>query len=222
MQSVITSQHEASRSVPDKFSYESYPMDSGIFLACFSAGDYLSIIFESFLGQLLPSQEFLLLTPSGHVIQSTSKARELCGSIHSVLVSDMVSLKALPQPVKQLHQLLMDSRAEFPGLPLQMTEQIMLDNGLQISFNGEWINLEGELSDCILIKIEDVTQTMAQRARCDACRYNFTPRETEVWALHMQGLSYREVGQQLFITMSTVRKHMKSIHSKRRSILVER
>ena len=225
MQPAAPNPVELLRLSPETFPIKEGTDDSGPLSAPSLAREYLTPIFEIFLRELLPSQGFLLLDESGQLVQGTSKARRLCNSLQESSApedSPSASLPppALPRQVMHLYELLLDSRIEFPGQPLQMFEEVLLDNGQQISLNAEWIDLGGSLSQCLLVKLEDVSQTMTQRARCDACRYNLTRRETEVWALHMQGLSYREIGRQLFITMSTVRKHMKSIHSKRRGDLL--
>lgn len=187
--------------------------------------NYLTTLFDSFLGKLFPFQGLLLLDEIGQLIHSNPKARTLCHSLqqHSSTHLPENSLGqapiTLPQQVSTFCALLIEARTEFPGQPLQLREDIFLDNGLRVHLSAKWIDLEGQPSPCILVQLEDVTQIAGQRALCDACRYHFTPRETEVWALYLQGLSYQELGKQLFIAQSTVRKHMKSIHSKRRGEL---
>lgn len=176
--------------------------------------------FKTLLGHFQPSQGFLLLDKSGQLIQSTAKARQLCRLLQAESQSDSQPSMALPHQVIKLYELLLDSRLEFPGQPLQMFEKVVLNNGVQISINAEWVYLGDNLSHCLLVKLENVSQTMNQRALCDACRYNFTPREIEVWALYLQGLSRSEISQRLFITMHTVTKHMKSIHGKRGGTII--
>lgn len=184
---------------------------------------YLPVIFESFLGQLFPHQGLLLLDETGQLLQSTSKAQELCRSIRLASVSQtnqcvtsLDSAIALPQKVSTLCEFLVDGRCEFSGKPLQLSDDIFFDNGLRIHLNAEWIAVAEQSTPCIFVRLEDITQTAGQRALCDACRYGLTPRETEVWALYLQGFSYRQVSEQLFIAMCTVKKHMKNINSKRR------
>lgn len=184
---------------------------------------YLPTIFESFLGQLFPHQGLLLLDEIGQLLQSTSKARELCRSIQVASVSQtnqqVTSLDSslnLPQKVSTLCGFLVDSRYGFSEQPLQLSDDIFFDNGLRIHLNAEWIAVAEQAAPRIFVRLEDMTQTAGQRALCDACRYGLTPRETEVWALYLQGFSYRQISEQLFIAMCTVKKHMKNIHSKRR------
>jgi DNA-binding NarL/FixJ family response regulator len=44
--------------------------------------------------------------------------------------------------------------------------------------------------------------------------FNLTPREHEVLALLAQGLSYGKVGETLFISIDTVRNHVRNIYEK--------
>ncbi|NEQ54803.1 MAG: helix-turn-helix transcriptional regulator [Leptolyngbya sp. SIO3F4] len=182
--------------------------------------DYLTMIFESFLGQLFPFQGLLLLNQAGQLMQSNAKARELCQMLHQAIVNPSgtpaVNYGAVPSQVTTLCKYLRNGRLEFPGRPLQLSEDIFLDTGVQIHLNAEWIELDGQNTPCILVRLEDVTQMASQRALCDAIRYGLTQREFEVWTLYLQGISYREIGDQLFITISTVKKHMKNVYSKRR------
>ncbi len=187
-----------------------------------AAENYLTMVFESFLGQLFPFQGLLLLNKAGQLMQSNTKARELCQALHQATKRSMDSIAAnqaaisLPSQVATLCNFLREIRLELPGKPLQLTEDIFLDTGLRVHLKAEWIELGSQDEAYILISLEDITQTAGRRALCDAIRYGLTPRETDVWKLYLQGLSYREVGKQLFITLSTVKKHMKNIYSKRR------
>lgn len=49
-------------------------------------------------------------------------------------------------------------------------------------------------------------------ARCETFR--LTPREKELTHMVLQGLSNREIGERLMVTMNTLRSHLKSINSK--------
>lgn len=183
--------------------------------------DYLSIIFNSFLGQLFPYVGLLLLDETGQVMHSNPKARELCQVLQSAKSSTGESSgdMTLPCQVARYYKVLIDSRLEFPEHLFQLKEDICLDTGNQISLTIEWVSLADDLPACILVRLEDVTQSACYRATLDTYRYQLTQREKEVWTLSLQGLSYQEMGCRLFISKDTVRKHIKSIYSKRRDAL---
>ena len=183
--------------------------------------DYREIVFESWLGRLFPSQGLLLLDDTGQLLQSNSKAREICRLIDGVSTRHVTPSFierpiTLPQQVSALCEFLVDSRHEFPEKTLQLSDEIFSDDELRVLLNAEWIAMTGQSKTFILVRLEDIIQIANQRAVCDAYRYGLTPRETEVWALYLQGLSCRQVGEQLFIALCTVKKHMKSISRKRR------
>nr|WP_242028403.1 helix-turn-helix transcriptional regulator [Pseudanabaena sp. FACHB-2040] len=84
-----------------------------------------------------------------------------------------------------------------------------------MQIQAEWIALDAQQASHIVVTLEDLTEVAHQRALFDAFRYRLTPREAEVWELYLQGFSYRQIGKALFITINTVKRHMKSIHVKR-------
>ena len=183
------------------------------------SGGYFSMVFETLLGQLFPSQGFLLLDEDSRLLQSTSKGRELCRSIQVSSMEQKIQYSdnfSLPQKVVELCTFLADSRVEFPDRPLHLSDEIFSNNNLRIRLTAEWIMLSEQSTVLILVRLEDIIQISGQRALCDAARYGLTPRETEAWALYLQGLSYRQIGEQMFIALCTVKKHMKNISSKRR------
>ena len=52
----------------------------------------------------------------------------------------------------------------------------------------------------------------------DNKRYSLTPREADVWQLRQQGATYQEIAQELFISVNTVKKHLKSILAKQQFV----
>lgn len=181
-----------------------------------TAIDYLTIIFETFIDQLFPSQGILLLDQSGRLIQSSPKARQLCQALCS---HGTEHGPQLPSAIKTLVQHLIESRELFPNQPIQLQDDLRLENSVPIHLQAEWIYIDPQASSYIVVTLEDLAEVTHQRSLFDAYRYGFTPRETEVWELHLRGLSYREIAEECVITMNTVKRHMKSIHGKRREDL---
>lgn len=184
--------------------------------------DYLPIIFETLLERLFPSHGLVLLDDNGHLLQSSPKARKVCNSLNGGIPKKQNSyaLKEgsvdLPSEIQVVYKALLESQSMFAGQRIQLHEDIFLEDSIRIHLNAEWIQLGIEDPHHVLITIEDLTEVSHQRALFDAYRFNLTSREMEVWELYLQGLSYRQISKKLFITMNTVKKHMKTIHSKRR------
>lgn len=71
--------------------------------------------------------------------------------------------------------------------------------------------LRGELGEYLLILFETARRDSAQE---QLARYGLTPRELEVAALLIEGLSNREIVDRLSVTENTVESHIKRILTK--------
>ena len=184
--------------------------------------DYLAIVFETFLDRIFASQGFMLLDQTGSLVQSSPTARSLCRAWQKVAEIQVCQLgsrhqdMALPADIQKLALSLIEGRQLFPELKFQLQDTVLLQENTRINIQAEWIILESQRSSYILVTLENLTEVAHQRALFDAYQYHFTQREIEVWELHLQGLSYRQIAQALFISVNTVKRHMKSIHSKRK------
>lgn len=182
--------------------------------------DNLDLIFEILLRQFFPFRGFILFDQTGNLIRSTTKADEFCVLLNKGAPGQAFSsierqvAMAMPEQVTTLCQFLIESHEDFPQHALQLYDTSFLPGGIRLYLNVEWIELANQPSKCILVTIEDLTQIAHHRAMADAYRYSLTERETEVWELYLQGLSYREVSDELVIALNTVKKHMKNIFRK--------
>lgn len=189
------------------------------------------MLFETMLDQLFPSQGLLLLSRSGQVVQSSPKARALCQALQ--IGTDSMPQKsgpksgsksgqrcqdlwALPAQIRALCKSMLDSRNEFPTQRLQLHDEIDIDGEGCIHLNGEWVDWGEAEPTYLLITLENLAELSVQRATFDAHRYQLTARETDVWQLALQGLSYGDIADRLFVSLNTVKRHMKSIYEKRR------
>ncbi len=185
-----------------------------------SSTDNLDLIFETLLGQLFPFRGFILFDQAGNLLQSTTRADEFCMLLRKGVKGqafgavDYQSVTGIPEQVTTLRNFLMESCEDFPEYTLQLYDTAFLPGGIRLYLNVEWIDWADQPTKCILVTIEDLTQIAHHRAMADAYRYELTEREAEVWELYLQGLSYRQVGEQLVIALNTVKKHMKNIFRK--------
>jgi len=71
------------------------------------------------------------------------------------------------------------------------------------------------MSPSIARKVLSKLQQIPQHVRPEeAPNYNLTPREKEVLACIVEGLSYKMIGDRLTISYETVRSHVKKIYEK--------
>lgn len=182
--------------------------------------DNLDLIFEVLLGQVFPFRGFVLFDQAGKLLRHTTKAEDFFVLLSKASpgqafgTPEHPSAMGLPDQVTTLCNFLIDSCVDFPDHTLQLYDTVFLPGGIRLYLKTEWIDLADQPTKCILVTIEDLTQIAHHRAGCDAYRYGLTTRETEVWELYLQGLSYREVSKELVIALNTVKKHMKGIFSK--------
>lgn len=182
--------------------------------------DNLTLLFELLLGQVFPFRGFILFDETGKLLKSTTKADEFCATLQKDSTGQIFSatknqpLIDVPDQVTALCHFLIESYVDFPEYTLQLYDTVFLPGGIRLYLKAEWIDLVDQPTKCMLVTVEDLTQIAYHRAVCDAYRYSLTSREAEVWELYLQGLSYREISQELIIAFNTVKKHMKSIFSK--------
>lgn len=186
--------------------------------------DFLSMLFETMLDQLFPSQGLLLISRSGHVIQSSPKARALCQALQADTAASTPPdselrgqrIWALPPQIRTLCKYMIESREEFPQQRIQLHDEIDVDGQGCIHLNGEWVGWDEAEPTYLLITLENLAELSVQRAAVDAHRYRLTARETDVWQLALQGCSYGDIASRLFLSLNTIKRHMKSIYEKRR------
>lgn len=185
------------------------------------------MLFETMLDKLFPSQGLLLLSRSGRVVQSSPKARAFCQALQAGTASiPQISgqksglrcqdLWALPSQIRTLCKSMIESRNEFPNQRLQLHDEIDIGGEGCIHLNGEWVDWGEAEPTYLLITLENLAELSIQRAAFDAHRYQLTARETDVWQLALQGLSYGDIADRLFVSLNTIKRHMKSIYEKRR------
>ncbi len=197
-------------------------VESDILLSHAWTDESLNLIFNVVLGQLFPCEGLLLLNQSGQMIHSNPKARELCRAIQAGLknltITDSVSYFdiTLLRQITLHYESLITELFEFSDPSFLLVEEICLDTGVRFKLRVKRVALAGAECPYLLVRLEDMTQTALQRAGWDAHHYHLTGREREVWTLALQGLSYQEIADQLFIARDTVSKHMKNVYSKRR------
>ena len=81
------------------------------------------------------------------------------------------------------------------------------------------MNLGENEQNLLLVTIEDCKQSSQSMAITDAHKYGLTDRETEVWLLRRANLSYKEIAAKLYITINTVKKHLKNIYAKQQEMV---
>lgn len=150
-----------------------------------------------------------------------------------IVASQTGHIEKINDPAERICTLL---KAETDTLPLEIWRmcQSALKNQDVLSFENIGIDAEIILPDIgtvrvrvqnirldqtpyLLIVLEDRQRTIRNKALSDAAIFGLTKRETEVWQLRLRGADYNEISTTLWISLNTVKKHVKNIIAKRNS-----
>lgn len=132
------------------------------------------------------------------------------------------SSNSIPEVLWYPCQSLMENQYESSDLlpedyTIVLEDEISIDHSI-IRMRVQWFDWDNsayQSSNCFLITLEDLQQSLTAMANQEAQRYGLTTRETDVWCLKRQGSSYKEIASALFISENTVKKHLKNIYAKR-------
>ena len=123
----------------------------------------------------------------------------------------------IPKEIGLIWQVLRQCRQQFPNQNWAIEFDIFTKDAIALRIRSRWLKLEGFDQPCILLIVEDRQQMVQDIVLDEAQEWGLTPREQEVWLLHQDGCTYSQIANKLFISTNTVKKHMRSIHAKRRA-----
>lgn len=172
---------------------------------------FLQGVLEGFIDGIL------ILTDEGELVHANQSARQICDRINQgVLQNNLV-----PQQIWQICYALIESNELFPHQKTILESDISNGQSNNFRVRVRWLKLEQIERRCLLVTLEDKYQSLQTMVHNDVRQYNLTPREAEVWLLYRKNYSYQEIADKLYITLNTVKKHMKNIHAKRKAICEE-
>ncbi|KAB8318987.1 helix-turn-helix transcriptional regulator [Tolypothrix campylonemoides VB511288] len=174
-----------------------------------SKADLLQAVIESFVDGIL------ILTTERKLLQANECARRICRQF----IPRESSPDAIPEEIWRVCESLIESRELFPGEKIVIESELETDRGVQLRIRARWLPLATGEQNFLLVILEDRNQTSQSMALSDAKKLGLTNREAEVWLLRRANLSYKEIAQQLYITINTVKKHLKNIHAKQQEML---
>ena len=171
--------------------------------------DLLQAIIESFLDGIL------ILTTEGELLHVNECARRICRQ----LMPRGSSADAIPEEIWRVCESLIDSRELFPGEKILLESELETDRGVKLRIRARWLPASTGEQNLLLVILEDRNQTSQSMTLFDSKKYGLTDREAEVWLLRRANLSYKEIADQLYITINTVKKHLKNIYAKQQEML---
>lgn len=163
------------------------------------------------LVNLLPDG-VLILSDRGEVLFSNVYASKIC----KTLIQQSDEAYPLPSELQQLVEILQVTEAyPLPPERLALLEgEFYIGDTNDIRVRVQLVQPDDRPTPCFLVVMEDRQETGRRAAAAEIRKFNLTPREAEVWVWRRTGLTYNEIAKKLFVTIDTVKKHLKSIYAK--------
>ncbi len=172
-------------------------------------GYLLRAVIESFVDGIL------IVTTQREFLHANECARRICRQ----LMQDKVSNGVIPEEIWRVCQSLIDSSDLYPEEKIFIESEVDIDITVQLRIRARWLQLSTSDRNFLLVTLEDRNQTSQGMALADAKKYGLTDREAEVWILRQSNFSYKQIAAKLYITINTVKKHLKNIYAKQQDML---
>lgn len=166
---------------------------------------FLSVIFETII------DGFLIVNERGEIVKSTLGADKICSHL-----MPHPSKTSIPKKIWQMCEVLIRSRQKYSNIFGLVEEEISTEQFPLLYIRACWLSFPTFSSPYILIMIEDKYSANCSIAMTESIQYELTPRESEVWKLFRNRKPYKEIANKLFISLDTVKKHLKNIRIKKR------
>lgn len=161
-------------------------------------------LFESLL-------DGILIATETELIIANDAARQICTVLWHRVQSEGRSPLQVPTDLWQVCQLV--TTGHTAKLTVQDGEYFV-EPRQQIRMRSHWMTLAEGDRPYLLVILEDQDGLRRRAARAEARRFRLTQRETEIWELHRTGHSRQEIADICYITLETVKKHLKSARAK--------
>ncbi|MEO0839677.1 MAG: LuxR C-terminal-related transcriptional regulator [Cyanobacteria bacterium J06641_2] len=169
----------------------------------------MQAVIESFVDGIF------IVTVHGELIHANERARSICEEF-----SKELNKGRLPNEIQRICQSLNESRQLFPTQKISIESEIKTESKSKIRTRARWLQANETNDDYIIVTIEDREQTNQSIAISEAQKYALTERESQVWLLRRANYSYQEIAEELYITINTVKKHLKNIYAKQQEVVI--
>lgn len=154
----------------------------------------------------------LILSEQGEWIYHNYYAYCICQRLHQ----GSGDIKKVPKVIWRNCEALLESRTLFPDQPVVIESEVTLNPSDVYRIRVRWLTLEDSSRPYLAVLLEDRRQSMQSRAIAEAILYDLTPRQADVWLLRRAGFSYQQIAMELYITLNTVKRHLKDIRLKQK------
>mgnify|MGYP004476838377 CR=1 FL=1 len=166
-------------------------------------------VIESFIDGIL------IVDERGNWVQANAIAQQICER----LTRNKKQTNGLPIQIWQVCKAMIENRKAYPGQIAIAEVEIKLDKLTNIRIRAQWLKIKEIFYPYLLIILENRFQSLQNLAMIESDRYGLTRREAEVWALYRASYTRKEIAAELFISIDTVKKHLKNIKMKRDTVV---
>jgi DNA-binding CsgD family transcriptional regulator len=171
----------------------------------------------------------LIVNTAGQIIHGNTAAYKFWEQVQQQLnqnnllasyIEQRETSHCLPPIIWHLCESLIDSKDVFNEKNVILFDELVINKINTFRIRVRWLDLNRNFQDSyqkpyILITIENCYESLKNLAISEVKKYNLTPREGEIWLLYKANYSYKEIAEELYISINTVKKHMKNIHAKK-------
>lgn len=153
----------------------------------------------------------MIVSDRSELLYANSNAKHICHQ----LSSHHATTEIIPDVIKAVYASALklgDFQTNFLG------EAEVTQNQLKLRVRAQRVEILTSNDFCILIILEDRRKIMEQVVSNEVRKYNLTHREKEIRILHRLDYSYQEIARELYISINTVKKHLKSISMKQKLV----
>ncbi len=150
----------------------------------------------------------LILTSQGKQIYINDAALHICQRLNPGQAT------GVPREIWRACEALIESLSLYSNRSVVIESEIALSKSDLFRIRVRWLPLEDAQHPHLVVLMEDCCQSLQSRAIAEIQQYGLTPRQAEVWVLHRIGYSYQDIAKKLYISLNTVKKHIKDIHVK--------
>ena len=169
----------------------------------------MQAVIESFVDGIF------IVTVQGELVHANERARSICQEF-----SKEINQGRLPDEIERICQSLSESRQLFPKQKISIESEIKTESKAKIRVRVRWLEANETNDDYVIVTLEDREQTNQSIAISEAKKYALTERESQVWLLRRANYSYQEIAEELYITINTVKKHLKNIYAKQQGVVI--
>lgn len=156
----------------------------------------------------------LILSEQGEWIYHNYYAHCICQELNQ----GQPALNQVPDAIWRNCLALIDSRDLYPTHPVVIESEIVLSQSQVYRIRVRWLVLEDSQRPYLMVLLEDRSQSLQNQALAESMLYELTPRQAEVWLLYRAGFSYQDIAIELYITLNTVKRHLKDIRLKQKAV----